>query len=131
VAVGLLGILAVIVLAGGIYVLGSGPGATTPILGLASPTATASPALPATPGTFAPTPATTPAATPPPSVAPTGTPAPSATPAIARTYKVKQGDTLRGIAQRFGVTKAAILAVNDLGSPPVLTPGQTINIPVA
>ena len=131
VAVGLLGILAVIVLAGGIYVLGSGPGATPPILGLASPTATASPALPATPGTFAPTPATTPAATPPPSVAPTGTPAPSATPAIARTYKVKQGDTLRGIAQRFGVTKAAILAVNDLGSPPVLTPGQTINIPVA
>jgi hypothetical protein len=129
-AAGLLGFLLVIVLASGIYVLGS-PGATPPLIGLASPTATRSATLPATPATFAPTPGPTPSATPPPSVAPTATPAPSASPAIARTYKVKQGDTLHSIAQRFGVTKAAILAVNDLGSPPVLTPGQTINIPAA
>ncbi len=130
VAAALLGLLAVIVLAGGIYVLGSGPGATPPILGLASPTAAASVTLPKTSATLGPTPGLTPTA-PPPSVTLTSTPVPLATPAIARRYKVKQGDTLRSIAQRFGVTKAGILAVNDLGSPPVLTPGDTINIPAA
>jgi LysM repeat protein len=129
VAVALLGVLAVIVLAGGIYVLGSGPSATPPILGLASPTIAVSITPPTPRSTVAPTPGSTPRVTPRPTVTPTSTPVPSGTPAIARQYKVMQGDTLRTIAQRFGVTKAAILAVNDLGNPPVLTPGDTINIP--
>ena len=132
VAIALVGILSVAVLAGGIYVLGSGPAATPPIIGRASPTAIASVPLSTTPATLAPTPDQTQRASPPPSVLPTPTPGPSAsTPAIARTYKVKPGDTLRSIAQRFGVTKAALLAVNSLGNPPVLTPGDFINIPVA
>ena len=55
---------------------------------------------------------------------------------VDRTFKaffarVKRGDTLRGIAQRFGVSRAALLAVNDLGNPPRVSPGQVINIPVA
>jgi LysM repeat protein len=129
--VALVGLLAVLVLAGGIYVLGSGPGATPPIFGLVSPTA-AIPVTPSTPATtFRPTPGLTSGTTPRPSVEPTTTPIPSATPAIARQYKVKRGDTLRSIAQRFGITKAAILAVNDLGNPPTVTPGDTINIPAA
>ena len=42
---------------------------------------------------------------------------------------MKAGDTLGSIARKFGVTKAQLRAVNDLGNPPVLTLGQIINIP--
>jgi LysM repeat protein len=42
---------------------------------------------------------------------------------------VKASDTLRRIARRFGVTVDQLLAVNDLGDPPTITPGQSINIP--
>jgi hypothetical protein len=125
----LVGILAFVILAGGIYVFASHPAATPPIVGLASPTAIATAPLPTTRSTPATTPRPTRGTTPPPTTAPSLTPGPSTTPAIARTYRVRPGDTLGSIARRFRVTKAALLAVNDLGNPPALTPGQSINIP--
>jgi LysM repeat protein len=126
----LVGLLAVAVLAGGIYVVASQFAAAPPVTGLASPTPNASiPAAPepsstttAAAPTNASTPLASPAASPPPALTPTP-------PAIVRTYRVRAGDTLRSIARRFGVTRAAIRAINHLGAPPVLTPGQLINIP--
>jgi LysM repeat protein len=50
-------------------------------------------------------------------------------PGVARTYRVKRGDTLASIGEKFGVTPRQILAVNDLGDPPRLLFGQIINIP--
>jgi LysM repeat protein len=126
----LIGLLAVVVLAGGIYVFafGSQPALTPPNIGLASHTAEISVVPPTVPASLASIPGATGAATSQASIAPT--PGPSATvPVVTRTYRVKPGDTLRSIAVRFGVTRAALLAVNDLGNPPVLTPGQRISIP--
>jgi LysM repeat protein len=57
------------------------------------------------------------------SVEPSGSPAPS-----ARTYKVKKGDTLLGIAKTFGTTAAKIRALNGLKSSS-LKVGQVLKIP--
>jgi LysM repeat protein len=127
----LIGIVAVVVLSVGIYVLGSQAAPPALIVGLASPSARATVPLPTAPTTLVPSPIPTGAGPPSPSTLPIPTAGPSASPAIAHTYRVKRGDTLRGIALRFGVTKAAVRAVNDLGTPPVLTPGQVINIPAS
>jgi LysM repeat protein len=45
------------------------------------------------------------------------------------TYKVAAGDSLTSVAQRFGVTQEAILALNGLTDPNSLTTGQTLKIP--
>lgn len=66
-------------------------------------------------------------------VAPTGTPtggAPSPTQG-PRTYTVQSGDVLSAIAQRFGTTVDAILAVNPGLQANTLTPGQVITLPGA
>lgn len=86
----------------------------TPIL-LASPPATPLPS--AAPASTPPTPAPTAAVTPIPSVA-----------AQTRTYVVQPGDTLVRIADRFGVTVAAIQAANGI-SDDVITVGQVLVIP--
>jgi hypothetical protein len=58
---------------------------------------------------------------------PTVTPAPTATP---RLYRVKSGDTLGRIAQRFKVTVGDILAANpEITDPDQIIPGQVIVIP--
>lgn len=74
-------------------------------------------------------PATSPAATPadvsstaPASAAPTDTPA-------TRTYKVKAGDTLIGIANKFGTTPKAITKLNGITDPSSLKIGQVLKIP--
>jgi murein DD-endopeptidase MepM/ murein hydrolase activator NlpD len=46
------------------------------------------------------------------------------------TYTVRQGDTLSGIASRFGVPLDDLLAANPGVSPTALTVGTTLNIPV-
>lgn len=55
---------------------------------------------------------------------------PSIGPDGMRHYTVRDGDTLRTIADRFGVTVRELRTVNDLGDPPTLTTGQEIVIPV-
>lgn len=45
-------------------------------------------------------------------------------------YRVRDGDTLRTIADRYNVSVRDIRAVNDLGDPPTLTTGQVILIPL-
>lgn len=43
-------------------------------------------------------------------------------------YVVKDGDTLYGIARRFGITLNEILQYNDIPNPNLIYPGQTIKI---
>lgn len=59
------------------------------------------------------------------SVAPTAPAAPATT-----SYKIVAGDTVSGIAARFGVTTAAILAANGMGSSTIIYSGRSLVIPV-
>lgn len=47
----------------------------------------------------------------------------------ARTYTVKQGDTLNAIAQRYGVSAAALAAANGLSNPNNIRIGMVLRIP--
>jgi LysM repeat protein/uncharacterized protein YvpB len=66
---------------------------------------------------------------------PPATPAPAPAPAppapAAGTYVVQRGDALWLIAQRFNVTVADLLAVNDLANPNLIYAGQVLLIPGA
>jgi LysM repeat protein len=47
-----------------------------------------------------------------------------------RTYAVRAGDTLGGIAEQFGVTLAALEATNPtITDPDLIYPGQVVHIP--
>lgn len=46
-----------------------------------------------------------------------------------RTYTVRPGDTLWGIARRFGVTVSAIAGANGIEDPNLIYPGQILRIP--
>jgi LysM repeat protein len=52
---------------------------------------------------------------------------PSPTP--AGLYTVAAGDTLTGIAERFGTTVDELIAANGLTDPNAIQPGQTLIIP--
>jgi LysM repeat protein len=57
-------------------------------------------------------------------------PAPSPAPApAATTWTVRPGDTVTGIANRFGVTVAAVLTANGLSPSSIIYPGQRLAIP--
>ena len=67
----------------------------------------------------------------------TGTTAPSATTETApgttvaterRRYRVRRGDTLESIAQRFGTTVEALIDLNPDIDPLALSPGQRIRV---
>ncbi|MCE7885057.1 MAG: LysM domain-containing protein, partial [Actinobacteria bacterium ATB1] len=47
----------------------------------------------------------------------------------AGTYKVKQGDTIQGIAQRHGVSWKALADANGLRPPYTIVVGRTLQIP--
>jgi LysM repeat protein len=117
----------------------SGDGALGPIAG-----ATATPTMPAVatgappPTTVAPTTDPTPVATPDeatPSptaeVTPTPEPAPTEPPATPEpaTYRVKSGDTLSGIASRFGTTVRILAELNGISDPARLRVGQVLRLP--
>lgn len=61
--------------------------------------------------------------TPTPAPTPTPTPTPSGT-----TYTVKKGDTLSGIAAKFGTTYQKIAADNGIANPNKIYPGQVLKI---
>ena len=45
-----------------------------------------------------------------------------------QTYTVKSGDTLSGIAAKFGTTYQKIAAKNDITNPNIIYPGQRLKI---
>jgi LysM repeat protein len=102
---------------------------------LPSPTPAISATATPTPRGGSPTPATrTVAATQPPATpgTPAATPSPAATPTPtpgARTYVVRQGDTLFQIAIDHGTTVAAILQANPGLDPDTLAVGTEIRLP--
>jgi len=111
---------------------GSAPGGAVD----ASPTPHATAVVSAAPASPEPTPrpVTTPAPSGPevPSPSAGGSAAPAtALPSTSssRTYKVKSGDTLIGIAARFGTTTKAIVALNAIADPSNLRIGQVLRIP--
>ena len=63
----------------------------------------------------------------------TATPGPEVratpTPMTGTTYRVREGDTISGIAARFDVTEAALLAANGLADPNLVEVGQRLTIP--
>ena len=65
-------------------------------------------------------------------VAPAPVPAPAPAPVAPQTtHTVARGDTLSGIAKKYGVTLAAIFAANGLGSGSIIYPGQAVAVPTA
>lgn len=71
-------------------------------------------------------PATVPGAT---AVAPADTASPSGGVASGKTYRVKKGDTLSGIAKRFGTTVKALQELNNITDPRLLRIGQILKLP--
>jgi LysM repeat protein len=103
--------------------------AETPAASQENATAVSTLVAPATP-TLPPTPTAT--ALPPTATAPP--PSATATPATgnkANTYRIQSGDTLSGVAQRFDVSLAALLAANRIAANTTLRIGQELVIPGA
>jgi len=76
-------------------------------------------------------PAGAPTATPTPSGTPAPTPSPTPVPpgGVGFPYVVQWGDTVYGIARRFGVSAAAIIQANNLANPNFIWVGQVLIIP--
>lgn len=61
--------------------------------------------------------------------APQQIPSPEATsPAVPASYTVKAGETLSGIAARFGTTYQALAALNGIANPNLIYPGQVLKL---
>jgi LysM repeat protein len=74
------------------------------------------------------TPTPVPTAAPSAAASPVLSPAPSPTQAV-RTYKVKRGDTLSGIAARFGTTVRVLSDLNDIKNPSRIAIGARLKLP--
>jgi LysM repeat protein len=87
------------------------------------PTAVVTPSATAAASSASPAPTAVPAS-------PTPTPAPTAAPTVtATTYRVAAGDTLAGIAERFGTTAEAIQGANGIDDPDEIIIGEVLVIP--
>ncbi len=118
----------VVVAAVGAFLLARGPFAGPG----ASPAPSASAAAGLATATPATTPTATPAATPTPSATPAATPkrTPKPTPTpVARTYRVQAGDTLSGIAAKFGTTSKVLAELNGIANPSLIRAGQILKLP--
>lgn len=60
---------------------------------------------------------------------PTPQPTPTPAPAAGGTYRVVSGDTLSGIAAKYGVSWQALQQMNGLPDPNRIYPGQTLKVP--
>jgi LysM repeat protein len=106
-------------------------------IGGASPTPSATPsarpsASPRPSPRPSPTPAASPAASgssPAASASPAANASPEASVAGAQTYRVQSGDTLSGIAARFGTTVAELQRLNDIEDPSLIRVGQLLELP--
>jgi len=77
--------------------------------------------------TAAPSDASAPTPTPPPSRTPRASA--SAAPVGGRTYTIRPGDTLGGIAARFGTTTRALVQLNGIPNPSLVRVGQVLKLP--
>ena len=67
-------------------------------------------------------------AAPKPEAKPKPKPKPAAKPSSAKTYTVRSGDTLSGIAGRFGTTVAKLVSANGIKDPDLIHPGQVLKL---
>lgn len=58
-----------------------------------------------------------------------GTTTPNPAPTPSRTHVVKAGETLSGIAQRFGTTVATLVKLNRIANPDLIFRGQLLKLP--
>lgn len=108
---------------------GDSPGVVIPVgSGSPSPAATEGAVATSSPGTAEASPAATPKASP--TLVPTeAKPTPKPAGAPATTYKVKKGDTLSGIAAKYGTTVKALMKLNKITDPSKLHVGQVLKLP--
>ena len=125
-------VAAVVVLAALAVLVARLPGSTGPSPAPQTPLATVA-AVVSQPPTVSPTVAASPGATTAiVAVAPTASPVPATqapASAAATTYRVRAGDTLIGIASRFGVSVSALQQANGITDPRLLRIGQVLQIP--
>lgn len=111
---------------------GSKVGASTAVItdsvSAPSPVTTPAPIRPTPTPTVSPTPTTSPTPRPTTSPSPTPTASPSPT-ASSKTYTVKSGDTLSGIATRFGTTTRILMDLNGITDPNRIRIGQVLKLP--
>ena len=128
-------VLLVVVLAG-VITVASGPvaGVVGPILtsvvgSLTTPSeATPTPSVEVTP-TASPTESPTPSPSPSESPSPTPSPSPSGSLEVPKTYVVRSGDTLSGIALSLDISMADLIALNGITDPNKIKPGQVLKLP--
>ena len=128
-------VLAGVVLAGAAYLSSPAIAAWIRQVGVGTGAGSPSPSA-APPATPAPTPAPTPTPRPTPTWVPTATPVATATPIRTPTpaasplvHVVVRGETLGGIADRYGVTLAAIQEANGIANPSLIRVGERLVIP--
>ena len=124
-------VLLVVVLAG-VITVASGPvaGVVGPILtSIVGSLTTPSEATPTPSVEVTPTASPTESPTPSPSPTESPSPSPSGSPEVPKTYVVRSGDTLSGIALSLDISMADLIALNGITDPNKIKPGQVLKVP--